>query len=259
MRQLSAVEGTRAATSARQETLSLSELMERQRQDHEREMNLAASRARAAEEERQREEERVREREMEIQRAREEVERRERERAAAAEEELSRQRKEISQQLAEARAAASQAVISSAKLQVEAAHNMAISVATAAAKEAVSAAMVGVAHPPLSQPQPDSTPNEPPMYSTDFEESIQPDSLTEEITDTETRHSLLVPTTGGPAGNSSGESTLTPGDSERGGGGGGGGGGGRKDDSQTTVPEEIDGELDHTAEVSSCHSHFYPA
>ena len=240
MRHLSAVEGSRVVTSARQESLSLAELVERQRQDHEREMSLAASRAREVEEKRKREGERARQGEVEARRAREEAERREKERAAAAEEELIRQRREVSQQLAEARAAASQAVISSARLQVEAAQNMAVSVATAAAKEAVSAAMVGVAHPSSSVPRtpPKPTPSEPPVYSTDFEESIQPDSLTEEI---ETGRSLLVPTTSAVAGNSSGESTLTPGGSER--------GGGRGDESQVTIPEEVDGDTDMRAEV----------
>ena len=235
VRQLSAVEGSRVVTSARQESLSLAELVERQRQGHEREMNLAASRAREVEEKRKR----ARQREVEARRAREEAERREKERAAAAEGELSRQRREISQQLAEARAAASQAVISSARLQVEAAQNMAVSVATAAAKEAVSAAMVGVAHPTSSVPctPPHSTPNESPVYSTDFEGSIRPDSLTEEV---ETGRSLLVPTTSAMAGNSSGESTLTPGGSERGGGG---------DESQVSIPEVVDGDTDMRPEV----------
>ncbi|CAI8037733.1 Centrosome-associated protein 350 [Geodia barretti] len=90
MRQLSAVEGSRVVTSARQESLSLAELVERQRQDHEREMSLAASRAREVEEKRKREGERARQGEVEARRAREEAERREKERAAAAEEELSR-------------------------------------------------------------------------------------------------------------------------------------------------------------------------
>ena len=252
MGQLSAVEGSRAVSNARQESLSLAELVEKQRREREREKSAADSRAKEVEEERKKEEKTARAREAEAQRAREEVERREKERAAAAEADLAQQRREISQQLAEARAATSAAVISSARLQVEAAHTMAVSVATAAAKEAVSAAMVGVAltlphtppknSTPLPRTPPDSTPNEPPIYSTDFEGSVQPDSLTEEI---DTEHSLLVPTTGGAAGNSSGESTLTPGDSEGAGGGGGGGG----DDSQATIPEEVDGSSDLRHEV----------
>ena len=223
MRQLSAVEGSRAVTSARQESVSLAGLLDSQRMRQEREKREAASRERVAE----------LEREKEMRRVREETERREKERVRVEEDDLARQRREISQQLAEARAVASEAVISSARLQVEAAHNMAVSVATAAAKEAVSAAMVGVVNPPLTPPRAPptkTTPSDVSAYSTDFEGTIQPDSLTEE--NTHTGGSLLVPATR----NSSGESTLTPG--EVGG------------VSQASVPEEeIDGDTELKLEV----------
>ena len=271
MRQLAAVEGSQAVSTARHETATLAQLLESQRQKHEGEMNSAVARARAMEEERAREQARAGEEERaaiaKLQRAREEMEemgRQEAERITHMEEEMTRRAQEASQQLAEVRAAASEAVINSAKLQVEAAHNMAVSVATAAAREAVTAAMAGASsQPPLtSDPPPEtaatgrSDKNAASNYTSDFEDSFPPDSLAEESirsssvpTEVEETASQLVPTAG-----TSSDSTLTPVlsavESE-----GGEGEGLRQrlsGELQTSVPEEVDEGAEAGEEVCVC-------
>lgn len=198
MRQLSVVEGSRAVSTARQETMSLAQLLERQRVAHEKEV----SSVRAAEEERVREMAMAREEEAraELERVKRETEEREK-RVTNLEYEITHKSQQASQQLANARELASNAVISSAKLQVEAAHNMAVSVATAAAREAVTAAMASIPSHPIPPDHTHHTTTSDKTYTSDFEESFQPDSLAGDNV------SQLVPTA---SATSSGDNTLTP-------------------------------------------------
>ena len=251
MRQLSAVEGTRALSTARQETVSLAQLLETQQHRHGR--GLESARARAAGEERGKQQTASREEGAaalaELQRAREEVKRREEredKRMASMKEEMAQRTLEATRELAETRAAASEAVINTARLQVEAAHNMAVSVATAAAKEAVSVALTGVSRPPDPPTVSGKT-----SYASDFEDSIQPDSLAGESVHTEV-DSQLVPT----GGTSSGDSTQTiiPSAVESEGGGCEEGGG---DETYASIPEEMDGGADPGEEVG-IHVHVCP-
>ena len=256
MRQLSAVEGSHAVSAAQQETVSLAQLLETQQQAHKRELDSAAAVRAAEEEKEQARREEVARRLTDLQREHKKGGEREAERIAHMEAEMSRQREEATRQLAETRAAASEAVINSARLQVEAAHNMAVSVATAAAKEAVSAAMMGVSQPPPTSSSSHPSPNPPTItskassYTTiDFEDSVQPDSLVEE------NSSLLVPAT------SSSDRTLTPvltaveseegeeeEERERGQG---------EKEEHTDIPEEVDTQAAITQEVSSTVSHCH--
>ena len=265
MRQLATVEGSQAVSNAQQETTALAQLLESQRQTHKKELSSVAARAQAMEEER------VRQHAMvggegaaalaELQRVKEEAERRrkqEAERIAHMEREMTRQAQEATRQLAEARTAASDAVISSARLQVEASHNMAVSVATAAAREAVTAAMAGGYQPPSSPKPPEPTAagggsKAADTYTSDFEDSFQPDSLAEESSKTaSSAHTEVEGVTTAaasqlvPTGTSSADSTLTPVLSavESEGEGGGGEEGERglvSSESHISVPEEVDG------------------
>lgn len=244
MRQLAAVEGSQAVSTAQQETATLAQLLETQEQKHQEELTSVTARAQAMAEERKKQEARAGEERAavlaELEQVKGKVERRERQEER--EGEMARRALEATQQLAEARSAANEAVISSARLQMEAAHSMAVSVATAAAREAVTVAMVGVTHPP---PPPASTQltsgslnttTASSTYRSDFEDNVQPDSLAEEtIRTTQTEVEAGV-----PVGTSSGDSTLTPVLSAVESDGGGGEGEGEESESHTSVQEEID-------------------
>ena len=261
MRQLATVEGSQALSTAQQETVTLAQLLDTQRQRHEGEISSVAARARAVEEERARGQakagEEGRAAVTELQRVREEMEemgKQEAERIAHMEGEMTRRAQEATQQLAEVRAAASEAVINSARLQVEAAHNMAVSVATAAAREAVTAAMVGTSQPPVSSNSPPETAaggrrnkSATTNYTSDFEDSFPPDSLAEDSVRSSSIHTEVEETASQlvPAAGTSSDSTLTPVLSaveSEGEGRGGKEGVGRcvSGELQTSVPEEVD-------------------
>lgn len=267
MRQLAAVEGSQAVSTAQQETATLAQLLETQQMKHQEELTSVTARAQAMAEERKRQETKAEEERAavlaELERVKDEAERRERqeEKLTLREGEMARQALEATQQLAEARSAASEAVISSARLQVEAAHTMAVSVATAAAREAVTAAMPGVTHPPPSTAPPDLTStitaDKTGSYKSDFDDSVQPDSLADRSSSS-IHTELEDPSQLVAGGTSSGDSTLTPVLSAVESDGGGGGEGEREGSEPLTSvqEEEMDGEGD---EVCSHTPHLVPS
>lgn len=230
MRQLSAVEGGQAVSTAQQETATLAQLLETQQQKHQEELTSVTARAQAMAEERKKQEAKAGEERAavlaELEHVKGKVERQE-----EREDKMAQRALEATQQLAEARSAASEAVISSARLQVKAAHSMAVSVATAAAREAVTAAMTGVTRPPELTSGPLNTTTAGSTYRSDFEDTVQPDSLAEESIRTTQTEAVGI---------SSGDSTLTPVLSAVESDGEGGGGEGEGSESHTSVQEEID-------------------
>lgn len=208
MRQLSALENTRAVSLVQQETVSLAQALKTRQQSHEREMDLLASKAKKEVEEASSQFRRVHDEAVlaseQVRKLREEADAQAREQArrlARLQEESAAAAQEATRQLVEARTSATSAVIGAAQQQIQAAHDMAVSAASAAARQAVKAALKGdiragvtdssesaeytltphdtsdrTAHEDVSHLHPTV-----PTYTSDFEPStIQPDSLAEE-------------------------------------------------------------------------------
>ena len=183
MRQISQVESARAVSLAQQETVTLAQLLKSKQQGHEQELQSVASKT-----------------EKELENARDKLKR---ETALLAEqrlrmerehsEEMSRMREEASKvaheatlRLNEARSAASEAVIRAAKDNLEAAHTIASSAASAAAREAVKATLASEKHHRESmlrerqdEPSTASSGRESPRYESDFETDSLADSETD--------------------------------------------------------------------------------
>ena len=183
MRQISQVESARAVSLAQQETVALAQLLKSKQQGHKQELQSVASKT-----------------EKELEEARDKLQR---ETALLAErrkrmerehsEEMSRMREEASKvaheatlRLNEARSAASEAVIRAAKDNLEAAHTIASSAASAAAREAVKATLASEKHHRESmlrerhnEPSTASSGRESPRYESDFETDSLADSETD--------------------------------------------------------------------------------
>ncbi len=209
MRQLSALENTRAVSLAQQETVTLAQVLKSRQQSHEREMDSLASKAKREVEEASSQFKRVHDEALlaseQVRRLREEADTQARDQArrlAKLQEESVAATQEATRQLLEARSSATSAVTGAAQQQLQAAHDIAVSAASAAAKHAVKAALVGVARVGVADSSESAdystrvsqdetrklphdggsfTPTGAPTYPSDFEPStMQPDSLAEE-------------------------------------------------------------------------------
>ena len=170
MRHLSQVESARAVSLAQQETVALAQLLKSSQQGHEQELQSVASRTEKDVEDARGKLDREaallseQRRRMEKEHAEELVRLRE---------EASRASREATLRANEARTAASEAVIQAAKDQLEAAHTIATSAASAAAREAVKLALTTSKHEdsPLHKVEGSTTTNGTlsPTYESDFE------------------------------------------------------------------------------------------
>ncbi len=241
MRQLSALENTRAVSLAQQESVTLAQVLKSRQVSHEHELDLLASKARREVEEASTQFKRVHDEAVlaseQVRRLREEADTRSREQAsqlAKLHEESVVAAQEATRQLLEARTNATSAVIGAAQQQLQAAHDVAVSAASAAAKQAVRSALKVVGHAATADGSefstvtsqdasrrtlhdgPSPSASAVPTYQSDFEPStMQPDSLAEEeeedkdvSTDLESQSTPKADHSGDR--NSSIEESLTP-------------------------------------------------
>ena len=209
MRQLSQVESARAVSLAQQETVALAQLLKSRQQGHEQELQVMASKS-----EKEMEEARGKlDREAALMaEQRQRIEREHAEEMQRIREEASRASHEATLRLNEARTAASDAVIQAAKEHLEAAHKIAESAASAAAREAVKATLI------VSDVQQQGPPHHhkettkasgsiTPSYESDFEADSLTGSEAGKMSETQSKlKSTLTTSTRSPA---SGSSTTT--------------------------------------------------
>ena len=208
MRQLSQVESARAVSLAQQETVALAQLLKSRQQGHEQELQAVASKS----------EKEVEETHGKLDREaalmaeqRQRIEREHAEEMQRIREEASRVSHEATLRLNEARTAASDAVIQAAKEHLEAAHKIAESAASAAAREAVKATLVvsgtqqqqGPPLPPHYHHKETATTSgsATPNYESDFEADSLAGSETGKISETQSK--LKSPATRSQASGSS--------------------------------------------------------
>ena len=211
MRQLSQVESARAVSLAQQETVALAQLLKSRQQGHEQELQAVASKS-----EKEMEETRGKlDREAALMaEQRQRIEREHAEEMQRIREEASRVSHEATLRLNEASTAASDAVIQAAKEHLEAAHKIAESAASAAAREAMKATLVTSGtqqqgppphhhHKETSTTSGSVTPN----YESDFEADSLAGSETGKISETQSK--LKSPATTSTRSQASGSSSTT--------------------------------------------------
>lgn len=191
MRQLSQVESARAVSLAQQETVALAQLLKSHQQGHEQDLQAMASKS-----EKEVEEARGKlDREAALMaEQRQRIEREHAEEMQRIREEASRVSHEATLRLNEAQTAASDAVIQAAKEHLEAAHKIAESAASAAAREAVKATLI-VSGAQQQRPPPDHHHKETatangsvtPSYESDFEADSLAGSETGKISETQSK------------------------------------------------------------------------
>jgi len=221
MRQITDLESVRAVSLAHQETVGLAQLLKSHQRTHEQEVQSLAMKAKREVEEAQKQFEKVHQDAMvtseQIKQMRGEADAQVKDhmkKLARIQEESALATQEASRQLAEARSSATTAVVEAAQQQIQAAHRMAVSVATAAAKEAVKTALSQTREASSEQQPQDFSAN---SYHSDFEpSSMQPDSLgdSSSVSDADVDQSQ-TPTATPPkqkpgSGHSSMEESLTP-------------------------------------------------
>ena len=179
------MEGGRAVSTARAEAGSLARALQDERDSHRQEARSLETQVKhCLAEEAKRSRDAQRETTVALERAemlREKVEKEAGEQAGKLvrmEEEMSRRAMEANRQVAEAQLSASETVASAARLQVEAAYNMAVSVATAATREAVTVALAREREE-RSAVSSDTRSSGKEGCSSEFESSVQRDSLGE--------------------------------------------------------------------------------
>ena len=209
MRQLSQVESARAVSLAQQETVALAQLLKSRQQGHEQELQAVASKS-----EKEMEEARGKlDREAALMaEQRQRIEREHAEEMQRIREEASRASHKATLRLNEARTAASDAVIQAAKEHLEAAHKIAESAASAAAREAVKATLIVSGaqqqgpphhHKEIAKASGSITPS----YESDFEADSLAGSETGKISETQSK--LKYSPTTSTRSQASGSSTTT--------------------------------------------------